>query len=192
LPDLFLIDIHVPKPDGVSLYKVFRQAPPTRDIPAILMTGEALLDSILGATAAGLKAEPVLRKPMDMEVLLDRVRSALERSAERTGDGEPMPRCYELDGLRFYPDSCRLVVNDEAVPLNYKEATLLEVFMRRPDVLHSQESLWNRGWSSSEAEDLRHALDNRISSLRGKMGAKWGPRLVCRKKLGFILCSDGQ
>jgi DNA-binding response OmpR family regulator len=194
LPDLFLIDIHVPKPDGVTLYKVFQQAPQTRDIPAILMTGEDVLESILGAAAEGLKSEPVLRKPMDAGILLKRVQRALDLKAVRAEGGKsaPKPRCHALDGLKFYPDSCRLIVGDEAVILNHKESILLEVFLRRPNVLHSQESLWSQGWPSSDAEDWRHALDIRISSLRGKLGEKWGPRLECRKKLGFIFCTEGK
>ena len=103
----------------------------------------------------------------------------------------PEPRHYSLDDLEYYPEMFRLVVGNEAVRLNCKEALLLEVFLKRPMVVHSPEFLWDSVWPTSDAEDWRHALDIRISSLRGKLGKRWGKRLVCRKKLGFVFCPKG-
>lgn len=104
----------------------------------------------------------------------------------------PEPRHYLLDDLEYYPEMFRLVVGKEAVRLNCKEALLLEVFLKRPMVVHSPGFLWDSAWPSSESESWRHTLDSRISSLRGKLGKKWGKRLVCRKKLGFAFCPDGE
>lgn len=103
----------------------------------------------------------------------------------------PEPRHYWLGDLEFYPEMFRLVVGADAVRLDCKEALLLEVFLKRPMAVHSPKFLWDSVWPSSESENWRHTLESRISSLRGKLGKKWGRRLVCRKELGFIFCPEG-
>ncbi len=70
------------------------------------------------------------------------------------------------------------------MPLNAKETALLDIFLRRPNVLHASESLWAAAWRE-DADGWYHTLDSRISALRSKLGSVWGRRLVCQKGQGY-------
>jgi two-component system KDP operon response regulator KdpE len=69
--------------------------------------------------------------------------------------------------------------------LNPQEARLLEVLARARGRLVTHEALWTEVWRQPHAR-WRHLLNNRMSTLRAKLGA-FGPRVVCRKKEGFLL-----
>jgi len=216
-PHLILLDIHVPDLDGIVLHKALRRAPQTRGIPLILLTALDVMDSLLEAAVAGLQAEPVFRKLDGLDVLMERVRRALRSAGDKTeprgavsrstslapspaalgagkSDAPAEPRCYEWDGLRFYPELRRMSADGKIVKLNNKEAVLLELFVRSPGILHGSERLWEAAWSSSTAKGWRHTLDSRISSLRRKLGKKRGRQLVCQKNEGYVLlprsCQD--
>lgn len=80
-PDLILLDIHLPRINGIELYKILKKVPQTRSIPIILMTGEEILDGILEAAAGGLRAEAIYRKgSFDFEDLVGRIRRALSNA----------------------------------------------------------------------------------------------------------------
>lgn len=211
-PDLILLDMHMPGTDGIALYKALRRAPQTRGIPVILITGQRVLDSLLDAAAAGLGAEPVFHKLDGLDDLAARVavrlRQAREAQSSRgsdppapspTGKAAPLPsrspspstpeqpRRYELDGLLFFPDLRRLTIDGKPVKLNNKEAALFELLIRRPGMPHASDVLWEAAWPGSSAEGWRHTLKSRISTLRKKLGKKWGDRLVSQKNEGYAL-----
>ena len=108
---------------------------------------------------------------------------ALASPGEDPGDGG----VYELAGLRLAPRTGRAQVGGKDVELNPKESELLAVLLRRPGVLHSASALWSAVWAEDPAGDWHHTLDNRVSSLRRKLGPKWGSRLVSRKGQGYLL-----
>ncbi len=95
-PDLVLLDIWMPDTDGVSLLKEWA-ARGLLDMPVIMMSGHATVDTALEATRIG--AVDFLEKPIAMQKLLEAVASGLERTvvvpkhvaqaAARTGSGTP-------------------------------------------------------------------------------------------------------
>lgn len=81
LPDLILLDHHLPDATGTQLCKILRQDPHTRDIPVILITSDNSRETRLAALRAG--ADDVLTKPLDEALLMARVRALLRRSANQ-------------------------------------------------------------------------------------------------------------
>lgn len=76
LPDLFLLDVHMPDINGFDLLKRIRTDPAYRNIPVIFLTG----DEDVKTETAGLHAgvSDFIRKPFAAEVLLKRVQNTIE------------------------------------------------------------------------------------------------------------------
>ena len=78
-PDLILLDIMMPKLDGISALKIFKQDNTLRFIPVILLTAKAdTVDVVAGLEAGG---DDYLTKPLDQASLIARVRSMLRIKA---------------------------------------------------------------------------------------------------------------
>src|ERR687893_864736 len=78
-PDLILLDIMMPKRDGISVVRELKQDPDLRHIPVILVTAKAdAKDVVLGLDAGG---DDYLTKPFEHSALLARVRSMLRQKA---------------------------------------------------------------------------------------------------------------
>jgi len=78
-PDLVILDIHLPDISGFEVCKRLKASPETRDIPVLILTGEArqMDDKIAGLD---LGAEDYLLKPVSARVLISRVKSILRIS----------------------------------------------------------------------------------------------------------------
>jgi len=80
LPDLALLDVMMPKLDGVELCRRLRSDPLTASLPVIMLTAKSLsADKVVGLTAG---ADDYIIKPFDTLELIARVRSTLRRNAE--------------------------------------------------------------------------------------------------------------
>ncbi len=80
MPDLVLLDVMMPKVDGVELCRRLRANPFTANLPVIMLTAKSLsADKVVGLTAG---ADDYIIKPFDTLELVARVRSTLRRNAE--------------------------------------------------------------------------------------------------------------
>jgi diguanylate cyclase (GGDEF)-like protein len=80
LPDLALLDVMMPRIDGVELCRRLRSDPLTASLPVIMLTAKSLsADKVVGLTAG---ADDYIIKPFDTLELVARVRSTLRRNAE--------------------------------------------------------------------------------------------------------------
>jgi diguanylate cyclase (GGDEF)-like protein len=80
LPDLALVDVMMPRIDGVELTRRLRSDPLTASLPVIMLTAKSLsVDKVVGLTAG---ADDYIIKPFDTLELIARVRSTLRRNAE--------------------------------------------------------------------------------------------------------------
>jgi CheY-like chemotaxis protein len=77
-PDLILLDILLPDMDGLSVCEILKRQPATKKIPIIFMS--ALSSDVTKRTAA-MQAEDFFTKPLDLERLVNRVRSLLSHEA---------------------------------------------------------------------------------------------------------------
>src|SRR5216683_7656297 len=77
-PDLAILDIKMPRMDGMELLRRLRQ---TSDMPVILLTSkEEEIDELF---ALKIGADDFIRKPFSQRVLLERIRAVLRRWAPR-------------------------------------------------------------------------------------------------------------
>jgi DNA-binding response OmpR family regulator len=177
--DAVLLDWGLPGISGPQLAKALRADPSTRAIAVLMVTGRGGPSATVHALESG--ADDHIEKPFDWSVLLARLRSVLRRrelALERRA-AEILPG-FELDVA-----AGRLRLDGVVVPLTAKELTLIEIFAARAGVVHSRAFLWDAAWGR-EAEGWGHTLMVTLSSLRRKMGPKWGPLLQARRGRGYV------
>jgi CheY-like chemotaxis protein len=87
IPSLIIVDVWMPRLDGISMVKRLKDIEALRRVPVIFLTGQTAVASMLAGIAAGARA--YLRKPIDLDLLDRKVKSALGLSPEGLRAGAP-------------------------------------------------------------------------------------------------------
>jgi len=162
--DLILLDLILPKLDGISLCKRLRQA--HNSTPVLLVTAQDASTSKVMALDAG--ADDYVVKPFDFQELLARIRALLRR-----GNTTSSP-VIEWGNLLLDPSSCEVTYNCQLLHLTAKEYSLLELFLCNSNKIYSSSALLDHLWSFDEPPS-ENAVRAHIKSLRSKIkqaGAK--------------------
>ncbi|MEB4591608.1 response regulator [Candidatus Thiothrix sp. Deng01] len=158
--DLMLLDLGLPRLDGVAVLTRLRQH--QQAVPVIIITArDALEDRIQGLD---LGADDYLVKPFAVDELLARIRAVARR---HQGSGKPV-----LDNgvIELDPATHLATREGNAVTLSAREFALLQALMMRPGTILSRTELEDRiyGWNE-EVES--NAVEFIIHSLRKKLGS---------------------
>lgn len=176
--DLMVVDWLLPGLPGPSLVGALRAHPRTRSVGVLMVSGRTRLEDEIAALEAG--SDDYLPKPVDERRLLARLRS-LRRRRELAFSRRSEER---FPGLSYDPHAGRVEVDGAAVRLTPKELDLLGVFLHRPGVLLPASYLWDYAWGY-ESENWAHVLAATLSSLRRKLGPRWGARLQVLRGRGY-------
>lgn len=177
--DIVVLDWILPGISGETVLRAIRAHPRTRSLGVLMVTGKCSPAEEILALDSG--ADDHLAKPFDERVLLARLKSLVRRRELESGralDGQ-------YPGLSFDPGADLVHVDGRTVHLTPKEAGLLHIFLHRPNVIRSHEFLWNTLWGY-QADRWENLLIVTLSSLRRKLGDKWGACLICRKGEGYL------
>lgn len=156
--DLILLDLMLPKLDGISFCKKLR-AKGDR-IPVLLLTGQdTSTNKVMGLDAG---ADDYMIKPFDLQELLARIRALLRR-----GSSTATP-VLEWGALRLDPSSCEVAYDEKPLRLTAKEYALLELFLRNTQRIFSQSALLDHLWSFDEPPS-ENTVRAHIKSLRQKL-----------------------
>jgi DNA-binding response OmpR family regulator len=167
--DLILLDVQIPKLDGISLCRKLRSQGYRK--PILLMTGNDSDADVVAGFDAG--ADDYISKPFATEVLLARIRTLLRRSQAVYGtDSAKSPSANTLTwgNLCLDLDSGRIMFGQQVIPLTAKEYNLLELFLRNPDRIFSRSAILDRLWGFDDAPSDR-AINTHIKDLRKKLKA---------------------
>ncbi|KOP24619.1 multi-component transcriptional regulator [Hapalosiphon sp. MRB220] len=156
--DLLLMDVGLPKIDGISLCQKLRRNGCTT--PILLMTAkDASSDRIRGLDTG---ADDYLIKPLDLEELQARIRALLRR-------GEvPHTPVLEIEKLRLDPSSCQVTYNEKQLELTPKEYSLLELLMRNPSRVYSRGDIIEHLWTFDDPPQ-EETVKSHIKWLRHKL-----------------------
>jgi two-component system alkaline phosphatase synthesis response regulator PhoP len=165
LPDLVLLDVMMPEPDGFETCRRLKADPRTAGIPVVFLTARsAEVDEIIGLE---LGADDFLHKPISPRKLVARVRALLRR-AEQGGTEEPDPvvrtRRITLDRAHY---SVR--VGGEEVFFPRKEFELLALLITHPGRVFSREVILDQIWGTDVVVTDR-TIDVHIRKIREKLG----------------------
>jgi len=156
--DLILLDLLLPKLDGISFCKQRRQAGDRT--PILLLTAQDTSTNKVAGLDAG--ADDYMVKPFDLHELLARIRALLRRGSSVT-----MP-VLEWGNLRLNPSSCEVRYAEQVLSVTPKEYSLLELFLRNTQRIFSQSALLDHLWSFEESP-LENTVRAHIKSLRQKL-----------------------
>jgi two-component system response regulator QseB len=159
---LLLLDLGLPRQDGLTLLKLQRQK--NNMIPVLIVTArDAVSDRVAGLN---LGADDYLVKPFDLHELIARVRALIRRHA---GRAQPEMR---LGALKLNQLTHEVTLGDKPVALSQREFSLLECLMETPGTVLSKEQLEERiyGW---DEEVSSNAIEVHLHNLRRKLGSEW-------------------
>lgn len=163
LPDLIVLDIMMPAPDGYEVCKILRRDPLTAGIPIIMVTAKSSeLDRILGLEFG---ADDYVTKPFSPRELALRVKNLLQRRVPSA----PGQQLYEFQDLRIDIPRHEVTVGRKTIDLTTTEFKLLTTLIDRRGRVQSRERLLLDVWEYESAADSR-TVDTHIRRLREKLG----------------------
>ncbi|MGK7923644.1 MAG: response regulator [Spirulina sp.] len=156
--DLMLLDVTLPKLDGISLCRRLRSE--NYNNPILLLTARnASEDKVLGLDAG---ADDYVVKPCTVPELFARIRALLRRL---NSSGAPI---LEWKDLCLDPSICEATWQNELLPLSPKEYGLLELFLRNPKRIFSKSSILEHLWSFEDPPG-EETVRAHIKGLRRKL-----------------------
>jgi two-component system response regulator VicR len=163
-PDLILLDIMMPKMDGLQVCKKVRQ---TKDTPIIMLTAKAEeIDKVVGLE---LGADDYITKPFGMRELIARVKANLRRSS--TGSSELLSGQSELikeGNLTIDLERYEVSKEGKIIELTIREFELLRFLVTQKGKVFSRETLLQKVWGFEYFGDVR-TVDVTIRRLREKI-----------------------
>ncbi len=161
-PDLIVLDVMLPRLDGLTLCRMIRREPTTSHIPIIMLTARSSeVDKIVGLESG---ADDYVVKPFGLGELLARIRAVMRRAPNRPATQDEMVSGavrLDLTGRHAY-------LNDEELKLSHKEYDLLAELMRNEGVVLSRDLLLSKVWGYDYFGD-RRTVDVHIRWLRKKI-----------------------
>ncbi|HAY52013.1 MAG TPA: DNA-binding response regulator [Acidimicrobiaceae bacterium] len=158
-PDLYLLDVMMPKVDGLSVCRTLRQRGDTT--PIIVVTARHLVSDRVAGLDAG--ADDYLVKPFALDELLARVRALLRRGTIGASGG-----ILEVAGIRLDQGAREVSRNGVSVQLTKTEFDLLELLMHNTGIVLTRETIYDLIWDY-RFETNSKSLDVYIGYLRRKI-----------------------
>ena len=161
--DLVLLDLNLPKKDGMTVLRTLRQT--DRETRVLILSARSgTADKVDGLDAG---ANDYLSKPFALAELEARIRSLTQRQFIQPDV------CLSFGTLRFDTRSRTATVNEQAIPLTKKEGGILEYLLLNQGRPVSQEELIDHVWDNS-VDGFSNAIRVHISALRKKLRVAMG------------------
>jgi two-component system, OmpR family, response regulator ChvI len=164
-PDLVILDIKMPRMDGLELLRRLRQ---NGDLPVILLTSkDEEIDELMGLNAG---ADDYIRKPFSQRLLLERVKAVLRRSDPHKAPApgpEGKKEALIRGKLALDPQRHECTWDSRPVRLTVTEFLILQSLAQRPGFVKSRDSLMDAAYDDQVYVDDR-TIDSHIKRLRKK------------------------
>ncbi len=171
-PDLAILDVKMPRMDGMEVLKRLRQ---TSELPVIILTSkDEEIDEILGFN---LGADDYMHKPFSQRLLLERVKAVLRRAGipGDAGDDPAATAAAAANGskaikrgrLTLDPARHDCLWEGRPVRLTVTEFLLLQSLAQRPGFVKSRDNLMDAAYDDQVYVDDR-TIDSHIKRMRKK------------------------
>ncbi len=157
-PDLILLDVMLPGPDGFELCRAIRQSAVLSRTPVLFLTARSdEVDRVLGLEIGG---DDYMTKPFSTRELVARVRAHLRRE-----DMGNEPAVFDLGRFHLDRGARRVFLDSRELTLTSTEFNLLEFFLTHPGRAYSREQLLESVWGEQRYVTPR-TVDVHVRRLR--------------------------
>lgn len=156
--DLILLDLMLPKLDGITLCQRLR-ASKCQSLILMLTARDTTSDKIIGLDAG---ADDYLVKPFELEELAARIRALSRRNVETH-----LPILSHGD-LQLDPSICKVTYHDKLLSLTPKEYMILECFLKNPTQVLTRSALMDKLWEFDKSSG-EETIKTHITNLRKKL-----------------------
>lgn len=158
--DLILLDLMLPKLDGISLCKRLREAR-YKALILMLTAKDTTTDKVIGLDAG---ADDYLVKPFKLDELAARIRALSRRSLETK------PPILSYNKLHFDSSSAEVRYDGKNVTLTTKEYMILELFLRNPNQVFNRSLILEKLWELDKVVQAGdRTVATHITNLRRKL-----------------------
>jgi DNA-binding response OmpR family regulator len=177
VPDLVVLDLGLPRMDGVEVCRRLRAD--GDDVPILMLTARAETEDRVDGLDSG--ADDYLAKPFERQELLARIRALLRRRPPRGAAS------LQVADLILNPASREVRRGEREVELTNREFELLEFLMRNERLVVSRERLLEEVWGYDPMA-ATNTIDVFVSNLRRKLETGGEGRLLHTKRgAGYVL-----
>ena len=162
-PDLIILDIMMPKKNGVEVCAILRSQPAFKDTLIIFLT--ALSDEPSQIKGLDTGADDYVNKPISTKVLVSRVHALFRRINKPENENN---HTLQFDNLVIDPQQYVVKVNDEEMTLAKKEFELLYLLAARPGRVFLRNEILNQVWGNDVIVGDR-TIDVHIRKIRQKL-----------------------
>ena len=189
-PDLMLLDIMLPKRDGMEVCREIRKK---YDFPIIMLTAKGSeIDKVLGLEMG---ADDYVTKPFSTRELIARVKANMRRLqvAPPTEETELESNDIAIGSLIIQPDAYLVLKRDETIELTHREFELLHYLGKHIGQVMTREHLLQTVWGYDYFGDVR-TVDVTIRRLREKIedNPSHPAWIVTRRGVGYYLRNPEQ
>ncbi len=157
-PDLVILDLTLPRLDGVELCKILRRE---SDVPIIMLTArEAPAQRIVGLDSG---ADDYIVKPFDPKEVIARSEAVLRRVRGK------VQQLLTSGRISLNETTGAVTVNQEPVDLSQAQIALLATFMRHPNQVLTRDQLISLTFHH-EFDGFDRAIDSQVARLRRRIG----------------------
>ncbi len=174
-PDLIVLDVMLPKQDGISVLKQLKGTVTTQHIPVIMATAKDMEYDIVQCLDMG--ADDYMTKPFGMMEFISRIKAVLRRHKPH------QPKQYTYKDLRLDPQAHRVALREESLALTYKEFEMLRLFLSQPGRVFSREQMYEHVWQDPYVGQTR-TVDMHIRTLRQKL-LDYGQYITTIRNVGY-------
>ena len=185
--DLCILDIMLPKKDGISLAQDIRKL--NSQIPIIFLTAKSMTeDKIRGFKSGG---DDYITKPFEYEELKLRIEAILKRTLSKTSDANGLGKSkFDLLAYQFDAEAQMLYFqNKEEKKLTKKESELLKLLCQHQNKILTRELTLRTIWGNDDYFSGR-SMDVFISKLRKYLGKEEGIQILNVHGVGFKMIID--
>ncbi len=159
--DLILLDLTLPRMDGVEICKRLRAK---KNTPIIMLTAKSEeIDRVLGLEIG---ADDYITKPFSIRELLARIKAVMRRTHNQ--EKQQKTTSITAEGLHIDIEKRKVLLNDHKIELSPKEFELLTLMASNPGRNYTRTELLNIIWGYN-FEGYEHTVNSHINRLRAKI-----------------------
>jgi two-component system phosphate regulon response regulator PhoB len=164
LPDLIVLDVLLPRVDGLEICRLLKSDAKTRHIPIIMLTAKSEESDIVSGLELG--ADDYITKPFSPRVLIARIKSVLRRKPSGPTDSRQPLRVHEIV---IDPGRHEVTAAGQPVQLTFTEFRLLHFLASKPGWAYTRSQIVD----AVKGEDYpvtERSVDVQVTGLRKKLG----------------------